>query len=54
MDWKKEVEFQRVQFVGMFAGLGEELKITAALMAVVIPPIIAFLLFFEFVRGLLA
>lgn len=53
MDWKKEVEFQKGQFLGMFAGLGEDLKITAALMAITLPPIIAFLLFFEFVHGLL-
>ena len=52
MDWKKEAEFQRAQFAGMFAGLGEDLKITGALMSVTLPPIIALLLLFEFVHGL--
>jgi hypothetical protein len=54
MDWKKEVEFEKGQFLGMFAGLGEDLKITAALMAVTLPPIIAFLLFIDFIHGLFA
>ena len=52
MDWKKEVEFQKGQFLGMFAGLGEDLKITAGLLAATLPPIIALLLFMEFVHGL--
>ena len=54
MDWKKEAEFQKGQFLGMFAGLGEDLKITLGLMAVVLPPIIAFIMFVEFVHGLFA
>jgi hypothetical protein len=36
---KKEIEFQKGQFLGMFAGLGEELKTTLALVAVIAPPI---------------
>ena len=54
MDWKKEAEFQKGQFLGMFAGLGEDLKITGGLMAVILPPLIAFILFMEFVHGLFA
>lgn len=54
MDWKKEAEFQKGQFLGMFAGLGEDLKITGGLMLAVLPPIIAFILFMEFVHGLFA
>lgn len=52
MDWKKEVEFQKGQFLGMFAGLGEDLKITGALMAVVVPFLAAYLLFMEFALSL--
>jgi hypothetical protein len=54
MDWKKEVEFQKGQFLGMFAGLGEDLKITGALMAVVVPFLAVYLLLMEFVLNLFA
>lgn len=52
MDWKKEVEFQRAQVAAIFAGLGEDLKITGALMAVVIPLLAAYLLLMELVLSL--
>ena len=41
---KKEIEFQKGQVLGMFAGLGEELKTTLVLMAVIAPPIALMLL----------
>ena len=41
---KKEIEFQKAQFFGMFAGIGEELKTTLALLAVIAPPIALMLL----------
>ena len=40
---KKEIEFQKGQFLGMFSGLGEELKITLTLLVIIAPPI-AFML----------
>lgn len=52
MDWKKEAEFQRAQFAAIFAGLGEDLKITGTLMAVVIPFLAAYLLLMELVLSL--
>ncbi len=52
MDWKKEVEFQKGQFLGMFAGLGEDLKITGALAAVIVPFLAVYLLLMEFVLNL--
>lgn len=52
MDWKKEVEFQKGQFLGMFAGLGEDLKTTGALMAVIVPFLAVYLLLMEFVLNL--
>lgn len=41
---KKEIEFQKGQFLGMFSGLGEDLKITLALMGVAMPAIALMLL----------
>lgn len=41
---KKEIEFQKGQFFGMFSGLGEDLKTTLALLAVIAPPIALMLL----------
>ena len=41
---KKEIEFQKGQLLGMFSGLGEDLKTTLALLAVIAPPIALMLL----------
>ena len=41
---KKEIEFQKGQFLGMFSGLGEDLMMTLNLMAVIAPPIALMLL----------
>ena len=41
---KKEIEFQKGQFLGMFSGFGEELKVTLSLLAVIAPPIALMLL----------
>jgi hypothetical protein len=54
MDWKKEAEFQKAQFLGMFAGLGEDLKITAGLLAVTLPPVIVFLWLLDLAYRLVA
>lgn len=50
MDWKKEAEFQKGQFLGTFAGLGEEIKMTLTLMAMVMPPVLGFILLMDLVR----
>ena len=41
---KKEIEFQKGQFLGMFSGLGEDIKMTLTLLAVIAPPIALMLL----------
>ena len=38
-NFKKEIEFQKAQFLGMFSGLGEDIKMTLSLLAVIAPPI---------------
>lgn len=52
IDWKKEMEFQRAQFSGMFHGLGEDLKITVILMVIVAGPIIGAMFLIDYVARL--
>lgn len=47
IDWKKEIAFQVAQCKGLFHGIGNDIRMTLALMAVVIPPIFAMLLVFD-------
>lgn len=53
MDWNAELKFQKGQLLGMFAGLGEELKMTLTLMATVIPPVLGFILLMDLIRYLI-
>lgn len=43
-NFKKEIEFQKGQLLGMFSGLGEDIKMTLSLMAAIAPPIALMLL----------
>lgn len=47
VDWEKEIAFQVAQGKGMYHGIGKDIRMTLALMAVVIPPIFAMLLVFD-------
>lgn len=49
INWKKEMEFQRDQFFGMFDGLHKDLGITLFLMVTVAGPIFGALFLIDYI-----
>lgn len=48
IDWKKEIDFQIAQCKGLFHGIGKDIRMTLALMCIVMPPILAGLWVLDF------
>ena len=40
IEWRKEINFQFVQFTAMFDGLGSEIAFTLALLSITVVPLI--------------
>jgi hypothetical protein len=47
VDWEKEIAFQVAQCKGLFHGIGRDIRMTLALMCIVMPPVFAMLLIFD-------